>query len=173
MLESVILVDEFDNEIGVMEKIEAHKKALKHRAFSGFIFNCKKELLLQRRSFEKYHNGGIWSNTVCSHPHPNEKTIDGIKRRIFEEFGFNSTFEKIGEFKYCTSFPNGLTENEYDHVFVGKYDNQKINPNPSEICEYKWISRENLLKEIDKNHEGFSFWLKEILRLGLLGEYFD
>ena len=172
MVEMLILVDENDSEIGTMEKIEAHKKALRHRAFSGFIFNDKNELLLQRRDFKKYHNGGLWSNTVCSHPHPNEKTIDGIKRRIFEEFGFNSDFEEVGEFKYCVSFPNGLTEKEYDHVFVAKYKNQKINPNPEEICEYRWISKKNLLKEIEENQDDFTFWMKEILNLDLLNSYF-
>ena len=172
MAENVILVDENDVQIGVMEKMEAHQKALLHRAFSGFIFNDKKELLLQRRDFKKYHNGGLWSNTVCSHPRPNELTSDAIKRRIFEEFGFNADFEEVGEFKYKVSFPNGLTEYEYDHVFISKYNGQIINPNPQEICEYKWISKKNLLSEINKNPNNFTFWLKKILESNNLNSYF-
>ena len=172
MVEFVILVDEKDNEIGTMVKIEAHKKALLHRAFSGFIFNSNKELLLQRRDFKKYHNGGVWSNTVCSHPRPNEKTIDAVKRRIFEEFGFDADFREVGEFIYKKSFPNGLTEYEYDHIFVSEYQGQKINPNPEEICEYKWISKDELKKEIEKNPESYTFWLKKILDLDFLNGYF-
>ncbi len=171
-MEILILVDEKDNELGFMEKIETHKKGLLHRAFSGFIFNDKNELLIQRRNLEKYHNGGVWSNTVCSHPRLNEKTIDGIKRRIFEEFGFDSDFKEVGEFIYKVSFENGLTEHEYDHIFVAKYKGQIINPNPSEICDYRWINKKDLFEEIEKNPENFTFWLKKILEMDFLKKYY-
>lgn len=172
MIEKVILVDSEDNEIGLMEKLEAHKKGLLHRAFSGFVFNKNHELLLQRRDFKKYHNGGLWSNTVCSHPRKGEKIEDAVKRRIFEELGFNADFKEIGKLVYKTSFPNGLTENEYDHICISLYNNQKIIPNPDEVCDYKWISREELTKEINQNAENFTFWLRKILELNLFNNYF-
>ena len=172
MIENVILVDLNDNKIGIMEKLEAHKKALLHRAFSGFVFNNNHELLLQRRDFKKYHNGGLWSNTVCSHPRPNELLTDAVKRRIKEEMGFDADFKEIGSFVYKVSFPNGLTEYEYDHIFVSKYNNQKVNINPEEVCEYKWINREELTKEINENPNNFTFWLKKILELNLFDKYF-
>lgn len=167
-----MLVDSTNKVLGSMEKLEAHEKGLLHRAFSGFIFNNKNELLIQQRDLKKYHNGGIWSNTVCSHPYPNESTKHGIKRRIFEEFGFHSDFKKIGEFQYKMSFKNGLTENEYDNVFIAKYKNQKIMPNKNEIMNYKWISRIDLENAIQNNSEYYSYWLKEILKLGLLNKFY-
>lgn len=167
-MEEVILVDEKDNQIGLMEKIEAHRKGLLHRAFSGFVFNEKNELLLQRRAFEKYHNGGLWSNTVCSHPRDKETNLKAVSRRIFEEFGFEcKNFEEMGHFTYKIEFSNGLIENEYDYIFFAKYNNQKINPNPNEICDYKWISKVELEKEIKENPENYTFWLKQILKLNL------
>lgn len=172
MTENVILVDINDNKIGLMEKIEAHKKGLLHRAFSGFIFNNNHELLLQRRDFKKYHNGGLWSNTVCSHPRENESTKDAVERRIFEELGFHASFEEIGSFVYKISFSNGLTEYEYDHIFVSQFKDQKIIPNREEVCDYKWIKREELIKEINQNADNFTFWLKKILELDLFNNYF-
>lgn len=170
--EYVILVDEFDNEIGTMEKLEAHKKAKLHRAFSGFIFNSKKELLIQKRALNKYHNPGIWSNTVCSHPQPNESTLDAVKRRIIEEFGFSSDFTEVGKFIYKKSFSNGLTEYELDHVFIAEYKDQKISPDKDEIHEYKWISKEKLTKEIKQSPQAYSFWMQEILNQKLLDNHF-
>ncbi|HSQ97811.1 MAG TPA: isopentenyl-diphosphate Delta-isomerase [Rickettsiales bacterium] len=167
-MEKIILVDENDNKIGLMEKLEAHKKGLLHRAFSGFIFNDKNELLLQRRDFNKYHNGGLWSNTVCSHPRDNETNLDAICRRIFEEFGFKcENFKEVGHFIYEAKFPNGLIENEYDYIFIAKYDNQTINPNPVEICDYKWISKTDLQNEISNNPNNYTFWLKQILKMNI------
>ena len=168
----MVLVDENDNEIGLMEKMEAHEKGLLHRAFSGFIFNDKKEMLLQRRALHKYHNGGIWSNTVCSHPRHGETLKDAVRRRTFEELGFYADYEYVGRFIYKASFPNGLTEHEFDNVFISKYQGQEIKINHDEVCDYKWITRKELENEIKKSPESFSFWLKEILNLKFIDDIF-
>ena len=119
MIEKVILVDKNDNEVGTMEKQEAHVKGLLHRAFSVFIFNDKNELLLQRRAVNKYHSGGLWTNTCCSHPRQNEKTKDAAKRRLLEEMGMRSTLKKQFDFIYKAKLDNNLYEHEFDHVFFG------------------------------------------------------
>ncbi|MBN1820393.1 MAG: isopentenyl-diphosphate Delta-isomerase, partial [Prolixibacteraceae bacterium] len=113
----VICVDENDNPIGEMEKMEAHEKAVLHRAFSVFIFNSKKELLLQQRSAGKYHSALLWTNTCCSHPVPGELTENAAKRRLKEEMGMNAELKFLFKFQYKAPFDNGLTEHEIDHVF--------------------------------------------------------
>jgi len=135
MKEEVILVNEQDQQVGVMEKMEAHQKGLLHRAFSIFIFNEKGEMLLQQRAATKYHSGGKWSNACCSHPRPGEELLDAAKRRLSEELGFVTDLKKIFEFAYKVEFENGLAENEVDHVFVGEYYGQ-INLNPEEAQDY-------------------------------------
>ena len=107
-----------------MEKMEAHKKGLLHRAFSVFIFNGKGEMLLQQRALNKYHSGGLWTNACCSHPMPGEKTEDAADRRLKEELGFETPLEKIFDFVYKAEFDNGLTEYEFDHVFAGEYEGE-------------------------------------------------
>ena len=167
--EFVILVDENDKEIATMEKIEAHLHGGRlHRAFSGFLFNDKNELLLQQRAHGKYHNPGIWSNTVCSHPRPGEKTDAAVKRRVFEELGFDADFKEIGQFVYKQSFSNGLTEYEFDHVFIGKYDGAEVKPNLDEVADHKWVSLKNLEKDMKRNPDRYSYWLQEILQKGIL-----
>ena len=166
MEEHVVLVSEDDKDIGVMEKIEAHKKGLLHRAFSGFVFNKKGELLLQKRALGKYHNGGLWSNTVCSHPRKGEDVLDAAKRRLKEELGFELDFlAKRKYFIYKAEFENGLTEHELDHVLVAKYDDQEIVPNPDEVAEVKWISIPELKRLIKSNPKEYTYWLKEILAI--------
>src|ERR1700739_185125 len=118
-MEQVILVDNSDQPVGVMEKMEAHRQALLHRAFSVFIFNSRGEMLLQQRAPEKYHSGGLWTNACCSHPRPGEDSRGGAGRRLREELGFTTELEKLFEFTYRTDYANGLTEFEFDHVFVG------------------------------------------------------
>lgn len=148
-MEQVILVDEQDVESGVMEKIEAHRKALLHRAFSVFIFNGSGELLLQQRSIHKYHSGGLWANSCCSHPRPGEDTMKAATRRLKEEMGFETPLKKAFDFIYKTTFINGLSEHEFDHVLVGYYDGP-VNPNPQEVESYVFQSFsqvEQLLKE--------------------------
>lgn len=157
MLEEVILVNEFDEPLGVMEKMEAHRKALLHRAFSVFIFNSKGEMLLQRRSMTKYHSGGLWTNACCSHPRPGEDTCQAATRRLAEELGFTTRLEEVFDFTYKSAFENGLTEHEYDHVFVGYYD-QDIHPNPAEVCEYKFLSIEAVGADMATRPEVYTCW---------------
>src|SRR6478735_7868072 len=118
---NVILVDERDTAVGIMEKMEVHQKALLHRAFSVFIFNDKGEMLLQKRAEKKYHSGGLWTNACCSHPQPGEDTMESANNRLREEMGFNTALHKAFTFVYKAPFENGLTEHEYDHVFVGSF----------------------------------------------------
>ena len=134
-MEQVILVNEQDHPIGLMEKMEVHEKALLHRAFSVFVFNQQGELLLQQRAFSKYHSAGLWTNTCCSHPRPDEKTADAASRRLLEEMGFTTPLEKIFDFIYTANFDNGLTEHEFDHVFIGFYEGA-IKPNPTEVSSF-------------------------------------
>ena len=115
-IEKVILVDENDNQVGVMPKLEAHQKGLLHRAFSVFIFNSKYELLLQKRASSKYHSGGLWTNTCCSHPREGEEILDAAKRRLIEEMGIDTSLRKVHDFIYKAELDNDLTEHEFDHV---------------------------------------------------------
>ena len=141
--EEVILVNEYDVPLGSMEKLEAHRKALLHRAFSVFIFNGKGEMLLQQRATQKYHSAGLWTNACCSHPRPGEDTRDAAVRRLREELGFTTGIEKVFDFTYKTEFGNGLTEFEFDHVFVGTYDGPVL-PNEAEVSAYCYKSMEDI-----------------------------
>ena len=156
-MEQVILVDEQDNEIGLMEKIEAHQKALLHRAFSVFVFNAKGEMLLHQRSLKKYHCGGLWTNACCSHPRSGETTLAAATRRLQEEMGFETPLEKIFDFTYQATFDNGLTEHEFDHVFVGYYDGA-IDPNYNEVEEFIWASMERIQDSISKRGHFYTPW---------------
>ncbi len=162
MVEEVILVDENDNEIGLMEKMEAHEKALLHRAFSVFVFNKKGELLLQQRALHKYHSGGLWTNTCCSHPRKGEEVIQSAHRRLMEEMGFDCELELKHKFIYKAPFTNGLTEHELDYIFTGEYEISP-NPNPDEVASYKWIDMNELQKEIEEHPENFTVWFRIIL----------
>lgn len=157
--ETVILVDEHDHAIGQMEKLTAHQKGLLHRAFSVFIFNRKGELLLQRRAARKYHSAGLWTNTCCSHPRPEEALEAAANRRLQEEMGMNCDLSKQFSFIYRADFPNGLIEHEFDHVFFGLSDLEPI-PNKAEVEEWRYVSLESLSKEIDTQPEAFTAWLR-------------
>lgn len=160
-IEYVILVDEKDQKLGLMEKMEAHKKALLHRAFSVFIFNDKNELLLQQRAAEKYHSPLEWANTCCSHPRNGEDTIAAGKRRLEEEMGFSCDLEERFSFIYKAAFDNGLTEHELDHVLVGfYYENPKINP--EEVADYKWMKLDDIKTDIAQNPKKYTTWFKII-----------
>jgi len=158
-MEQVILVDEQDNEIGLMEKMEAHEKALLHRAFSIFIFNSKGELLLQQRAISKYHSGGLWTNSCCSHPRQGEEITEAALRRLKEEMGFEVPLEKVFDFIYKAPFMNGLTEHEFDHVFVGYYDGE-VYPNPIEVENYAFRSFERIERLMDSESEFYTVWFK-------------
>ena len=124
--EQVILVDKDDKQVGLMSKLEAHEKGVLHRAFSIFIFNSKYELLLQKRASSKYHSGGLWTNTCCSHPREGEDTLDAANRRLNEEMGIKTSLRKVYDFIYKAELDNQLTEHEFDHVFYGVFDNDPI-----------------------------------------------
>lgn len=168
--EIVILVNKDNKKIGVEEKMKAHKEGKLHRAFSIFVFDSKGELLIQKRAKTKYHSGGLWSNTVCGHPRPNENYTKAIHRRLKEEMGFDCKLEKLFCFIYNTGFVNGLIENEYDCVFVGKFD-EKPNPNPKEVSDYKWITLKDLNKDIRKNTNKYTVWLKIVLNKLIIPKY--
>ena len=162
-MEYVILVDKQDNPIGVMEKMEAHEKGLLHRAFSVFVFNKKGEMLLQQRAISKYHSGGLWTNTCCSHPRKGEKTIDAAHRRLKEEMGFDCEIEKAFDFIYESKLDNNLTEHELDHVFIGTYED-KIIPNPEEVENYKYVTIPWLLDDLKKHPTQYTEWFKICLQ---------
>ena len=140
-----------------MDKLEAHQKALLHRAFSVFIFNNKHEMLLQQRAEDKYHSAGLWSNACCSHPLPNEDTMQAARRRLMEEMGFDAPLQEAFSFTYKTVFENGLTEFEYDHVFVGVF-NGPVVPDPAEVMGFKFLSLENIRTALQMNPKQFSTW---------------
>ncbi len=159
MIEQVVLVDELDNPIGTMEKMEAHEKALLHRAFSIFIFNNEGEMLLQQRALSKYHSGGLWTNSCCSHPKPNEKTLDAANRRLKEEMGFETDLIKAFDFIYKAPFLNGLTEHEFDHVFIGFY-NGIVNVNSEEVANFEYVSFQKMEQLLINDPSAYTEWFK-------------
>jgi isopentenyl-diphosphate Delta-isomerase len=162
--EKVVLVNPQDEIMGLMGKTEAHEKGLLHRAISIVVFNKKREMLIQQRSFEKYHWKGIWSNTVCTHPRDGESYKEAAQRRLFEELGFNTELTEIFDFIYkAKDADSGLTEHELDHVFTGVYGG-KIPFNKAEVNAVRWISIPDLLAELEENPDKFSFWFKIILK---------
>jgi isopentenyl-diphosphate delta-isomerase len=159
MQELLILVDEKDNQLGTMEKLEVHKKGLLHRAFSVFIFNSEGKFLLQQRADEKYHSPGLWSNTCCSHPLSGEIVADAVKRRLWQEMGMQTETTFQFSFIYKKKFDNGLTEYEFDHVYFGKSD-ELPRPNPVEVKNWSYVSLADLKKDISENPENYTEWLK-------------
>jgi isopentenyl-diphosphate delta-isomerase len=158
-VEKVILVDKNDKQVGLMPKLEAHKKGVLHRAFSIFIFNSKYELLLQKRASSKYHSGGLWTNTCCSHPREGEDILDAANRRLDEEMGIKTSLRKVYDFIYKAELDNQLTEHEFDHVFYGVFDNDPI-LNKNEAEDFKWVDMEILNNDIIKNEDNYTVWFK-------------
>lgn len=155
----VILVNEQDQQLGSMEKMEAHRLGLLHRAFSVFIFNSQGDMLLQKRAPVKYHSPDLWTNACCSHPNPGEDVSVAARRRLIEEMGFVTDLAKVFHFTYRAEFDNGLTEHEFDHVYVGVYDGE-VKPDPEEVGAYKYVSTD-LLREHIRNHPGeYTEWFK-------------
>ncbi|TCI90713.1 isopentenyl-diphosphate Delta-isomerase [Tenacibaculum sp. M341] len=161
MIEQVILVDEQDNEVGLMEKIEAHEKAVLHRAFSVFVFNDNNELMLQQRAKEKYHSPLLWTNTCCSHQRKGETNLQAGKRRLQEEMGFVCELEEVFSFIYKAPFDNGLTEHELDHVMIGKFNGEPA-INRDEVESYKWMTLEAVKEDIETNPDNYTAWFKII-----------
>ena len=159
--EQVILVDTDDNPIGTMNKMEAHEKAVLHRAFSVFILNDKNEVMLQQRAAHKYHSPLLWTNTCCSHQRVGETNIEAGKRRLFEEMGFTAELKELFHFIYKAPFDNGLTEHELDHVMIG-YSNQNPVINPEEVESWKWMSIEAIKADMMDNPNAYTVWFKII-----------
>jgi isopentenyl-diphosphate delta-isomerase len=158
-MEQVILVNEKDETIGTMEKMEAHEKALLHRAFSVFIFNENGDMLIHRRADEKYHSGGLWTNACCSHPRVGETTEEAAHRRLMEEMGFDSSIQEQFTFTYRAELDHGLTEHEFDHVFFGTFNGNPL-PNPKEVSDWKYISMEELMANVARHPACYTEWFK-------------
>lgn len=159
--EQVILVNENDEQIGLMPKLEAHEKALLHRAFSVFIFNKEGELLLQQRAAHKYHSPLLWTNTCCSHQRDRETNIEAGKRRLKEEMGFECDLKELFSFIYKAPFDNGLTEHELDHVLAGEFDGDPI-INKDEVESYRWMNLDDIKKDMKSQPGIYTAWFKII-----------
>ena len=159
--EKVILVDTNDNPIGLMNKLEAHEKAVLHRAFSVFILNDNNELMLQQRAQHKYHSPLLWTNTCCSHQRENETNIQAGTRRLREEMGFETELKEMFHFIYKAPFDNGLTEHELDHVMIGYY-NKMPDINKDEVESWKWMKIEDVKNDMITNPDQYTIWFKII-----------
>lgn len=159
--ENVILVNQNDEQIGLMPKMEAHEKAMLHRAFSVFVLNKKNEIMLQQRASHKYHSPLLWTNTCCSHQRDGETNLQAGNRRLQEEMGFATELKELFHFIYKAPFDNGLTEHELDHVMIGYYnDEPKINP--EEVESWKWMDIEEVAKDMQLHPELYTVWFKII-----------
>lgn len=164
MNELVILVDKKDNQTGTETKLKAHEDGLLHRAFSVLVFNAKGELLLQQRAAGKYHSARLWTNTCCSHPRPGESPEKAAHRRLMEEMGFDCEMRRVDTLHYETPvLESGLKENELLHLFIGNTDLDYFNPNAQEVKSWRWISPDELKKEVEQKPEEFSYWLRVYL----------
>jgi isopentenyl-diphosphate delta-isomerase len=166
----IILVNESDEEVGSGEKLWVHQQGLLHRAFSVLIFNDNNELLIHQRTFDKYHSGGLWTNTCCGHPNVNEDIRAAAERRLGEEMGFTGDLDFLYKFHYKTTFENQLTENEIDHVFTGAY-NDSFEVNPDEVLAYKWVTIADIMEEVANNPQDYTFWFKKILKSEAFQEF--
>jgi isopentenyl-diphosphate delta-isomerase len=158
-VELLILVDSNDQTIGTAEKMAVHRQGLLHRAFSIFVTNSQGQLLLQQRAFHKYHSGGLWTNTCCSHPRPHETVLSAAHRRLQEEMGFTCPLQELFAFTYRAELEDGLIEFEYDHVIVGQSDTEPA-PNPDEVANWQWIDPAHLAIQMEQHPELFTFWLR-------------
>lgn len=161
--ENVILVNENDEQIGLSEKLAAHESGALHRAVSVFVFNKKGELLLQKRASGKYHGGGLWTNTCCTHPRDGETSEACAVRRLKEEMGIDAQLEKQFAFIYKAEVENGLVENEYDHVFFAVY-NGEIKPDKTEVEDYTFVTLDKVFKDAEQQPEKYSIWFRLIIK---------
>ena len=161
MEENVIIVDKNDNQIGLMPKLDAHKKGILHRAFSVFVLNNNNEIMLQKRAYNKYHSGGLWTNTCCSHQREGENSIEAGKRRLREEMGFETELKIITSFIYKVEFENGLTEHELDYLLIGKFLKSPV-INKQEVADWKWMKIELIADDIKLNPNNYTSWFKII-----------
>ena len=159
MVENVVLVDPEDRPLGTMEKMEAHRQGVLHRAFSVFVFNSKGDLLLHRRAKEKYHSGGLWTNTCCSHPRPDETVVEAAQRRLVEEMGMRCQLEPKFSFVYRADLDHGMIEHELDHVLIG-YSDVPPEPNPEEVCETRYMPVREVEADIAAHPDHYTAWFK-------------
>lgn len=162
--EQLVLVDENDQKVGLMEKMEVHQKGLLHRAFSVFVLNDKNQLMLQRRADTKYHSRGLWTNTCCSHPRECETPVQGGERRLMEEMGFTVPLKSLFSFVYSSPLDTGLYENEYDYVLLGYYNESPV-LNSKEASDWRWVDLVDLLKDLQQNSDQYTVWLKKSFQL--------
>jgi len=162
MQEFVVLVDENDQVIGQMEKMEAHEKGALHRAFSVMVFNSNNELLLQKRAYSKYHSGGLWTNTACSHPRPEETILEAGSRRLNEEMGMTCELTQAFNFIYKAELDQGLTEYELDHVMIG-YSDKTPHLNLEEANAFKWMSMPDLKNDMTQHPQFYTAWFKILI----------
>jgi isopentenyl-diphosphate delta-isomerase len=158
----VVLVDTSDREVGVMDKMEAHRTGALHRAFSIFLLNSKGQMLIHQRAVGKYHGAGLWTNACCSHPQPGEDVKTSAMERLRFEMGLQCDIEKLFSFVYRASVENNLIEHEYDHVFLG-YSDAIPQPHTDEVHQYRWIYPTELVEEIQRHPETFTFWFREAI----------
>jgi isopentenyl-diphosphate Delta-isomerase len=158
-MDQVILVDADDRAVGVAEKLRAHREGMLHRAFSVFVVNTHGEMLLQRRATDKYHSGGLWSNTCCSHPRPGEDTVAAARRRLREEMGFECALQPLYRFVYRAELDGGMIEHESDTVVVGVFDGVPA-PDPVEVCDWRWVTRDTVARELAESPESFTVWFR-------------
>ncbi|MDP4186889.1 MAG: isopentenyl-diphosphate Delta-isomerase [Bacteroidota bacterium] len=163
MMGNVILVDEYDTPLGEIAKLEAHQKALLHRAVSVFVFNNHNKILLQKRAAGKYHSPDLWTNTACTHPFPNESNEAAVIRRLKEEMGITINYvTKIFHFIYKEQLENGLTEYEFDHVFVGFSDELPI-PDSDEVSDFDYVDIKEVLEQVKMLPQNYTVWFKKII----------
>lgn len=169
-MDFVVLVDSHDRQTGVMEKMEAHRRGLLHRAFSVHVTRGDGKMLLQRRALSKYHSGGLWTNACCSHPAPDEDTPAAAVRRLMQEMGISaqqSDLNYLGSLLYRAELDHGLIEHEFDHIFGLKFEGDPV-PDPDEADEFRWIDRSTLLNEMAENPERFTAWFRMLVDRGLI-----
>lgn len=159
MEEVVVLVNERDEEIGQMPKMEAHVKGVLHRAFSIFVFDVNRRIMLQQRALTKYHSPGLWTNTCCSHPREGEAVLDAGLRRLQEEMGFVTELNKVFDFVYKSDVGQGLIEHEFDHVLIGHYNAEPV-INPAEVEDWKWMEAEDILKDMEASPDRYTVWFR-------------
>ena len=162
-MDQVVLVDTSDQEVGSMEKMEAHQKGALHRAFSILLFNSKGELLLQKRAKTKYHSGGLWTNTCCSHPLPGESMHHATHRKLIQEMGIPLHTEFAFKFTYKIKLDHDLIEHEIDHVYVGLFDGEP-QPNENEAEDWKFFPLDKLREDMRLNPQDYTYWFKVIIR---------
>jgi len=162
MKEMLVLVDDRDREIGTAEKLDAHRQGRLHRAFSVFVFDAAGALLLQRRADGKYHSGGLWTNTCCGHPRPGEAVEDAAHRRLGEEMGFDCALRNVGSIVYELAVTEGLTEHEFDHLFIGRAD-AAPRPDPQEVQEWAWMPLVSLRESMQRAPQAYTVWLHAIV----------